>query len=99
MARLDRCFQLTVALLAACFCVLVIREVRGGEAVHAAEARFDHVTIVSSAFLYKGEAGLLLLDRRNGNVWYMGHKEAVFAEPILLGRVPFEKLDGGSGAQ
>jgi hypothetical protein len=77
---------------------MAFREVRPGVA-YAAEARFDHVAIVSAAFLYKGEPGLLLLDKRNGNVWYMGHKQAVFEEPVLLGRVPFEKLDGGAGAQ
>ena len=60
---------------------------------YAQGAQFDYVTIVSTVFLYNGERGLLLLDRRNGNVWFMAHKEKVFQDPVLVTRVPFEKLD------
>ena len=42
-------------------------------AAYAQGAQFDYVTIVSTVFLYNGERGLLLLDRRNGNVWFMAH--------------------------
>ena len=66
--------------------------------VHAEAARFDHVQIVSTAFIYKGQLGLLLLDRRNGNVWFAQRTtdESVrvpFEDPVFLFRAPFEKLD------
>jgi hypothetical protein len=68
------------------------------EKVQAEAARFDHVQIVSTAFIHKGQMGLLLLDRRNGNVWFvqMSTDESrlvPFHEPVFLIRVPFEKLD------
>jgi hypothetical protein len=66
--------------------------------VQAEAARFDHVQIVSTAFIYKGQLGLLLLDRRNANVWFAQRStdesgRVPFAEPVFLFRAPFEKLD------
>ena len=94
MIKLDWILRLTLVVIALNLSILAFRSTRLGDAVvHAADARFDHVTIVSPAFLYKGEAGLLLLDRRNGNIWYMSNKQGVFGEPVYLTRIPFEKLD------
>ena len=59
----------------------------------AQAARFDHVTIVSAVFLYKGQQGLLVLDRRNANVWFIPKKDDQFLDPVFVIRVPFEKLD------
>ncbi len=61
-------------------------------------ARFDHISIVSTMFIWKGQSGLLLLDRRNGNVWFVQKsndesKANPFDEPLFLIRMPFEKLD------
>jgi hypothetical protein len=69
-----------------------------GEKVQAQAARFDHVQIVSTTFIHKGQLGLLLLDRRNGNVWFIQmstdeSRSVPFQEPVFLVRVPFEKLD------
>jgi hypothetical protein len=66
--------------------------------VQADTARFNHVLIVSTAFIHKGQLGVLLLDQRNGNVWFLqkssGESGRVpFEEPVFLTRVPFEKLD------
>jgi hypothetical protein len=66
--------------------------------VHAAElARFDHVDIVSSLFLYKGAQGVLVLDKRNGNVWFIPRgndaMQVTFNDPVFVTRIPFEKLD------
>ena len=63
------------------------------ETVHAQTARFDHVTVVSALFLHGGDRGLLLLDRRNGNVWFMPSRGETYRDPVFLVRVPFEKLD------
>ena len=59
----------------------------------AQSARFDHVTIVSTGFLYKGGQGILVLDRRNGNVWFIPKANDSFQDPVYLIHVPFEKLD------
>ena len=56
-------------------------------------ARFDHVVIVATTFLYKGQQGLLVLDKRNGNVWFIPKMNDQFQEPAFVIRVPFEKLD------
>ena len=61
--------------------------------VLAQPARFDHVHIVSAGFLYKGQQGLLVMDRRNANVWFIPRKDDKFQDPIFVLRVPFEKLD------
>ena len=63
------------------------------DTVHAQTARFDHITVVSPLFLYGGERGLLLLDKRNGNVWFMPQKDGSYSDPQFLVRVPFEQLD------
>ena len=62
-------------------------------AVQAQAARFDHVTILATTFLYKGQQGLLLLDRRNGNVWFVPKQDDVFKDPLFVMRMQFEKLD------
>jgi hypothetical protein len=65
--------------------------------VRADSARFDHVQIVASAFLYNGNQGMLVLDKRNGNVWFLARmqdtKKTWFKDPTFLLRVPLEKLD------
>ena len=62
-------------------------------AVMAQGARFDHVLIVSTMFLYKGQQGLLVLDQRNANIWFIPKVEENFQAPVFVTRVPFEKLD------
>lgn len=61
--------------------------------VMAQAARFDHVFIVSVAFLYKGHQGLLVLDRRNANVWFFPRVNDQYQSPILVEKLPFDKLD------
>jgi hypothetical protein len=61
--------------------------------VMAQPARFDHVFIVSTTFLYKGMQGLLVLDRRNGNVWLLPRVNDSFQDPLFIMRMQFEKLD------
>ena len=56
-------------------------------------ARFDHVVIVATTFLYKGQQGLLVLDKRNANVWFIPKANDQFKDPVFVLRVPFEKLD------
>ena len=59
----------------------------------AQSARFDNVNIVSPVFLYKGQQGLLEMDRRNANVWFIPKVNDQFGTPTFVLRLPFEKLD------
>ena len=61
--------------------------------VLAQPAKFDHVFIVSTMFLYKGQQGLLVMDRRNANVWFIPKANDQFQDPVFMIRIPFEKLD------
>lgn len=73
--------------------VVAIRPYLEPAHVSADSARFDHVFIASSQFLYKGEQGLLVMDKRNANVWFLGRTNNGFKDPVFLIRLPFEKLD------
>jgi len=67
-----------------------------------AEARFDHVNVLSPSWIRNGRPGILLMDRRNGNVWHMGtqmEKGPGLSEPQFVLRVPFEKLDQAPAGQ
>jgi hypothetical protein len=61
--------------------------------VQAQAAKFDHVFIVATTFLYKGQQGLLVMDRRNANVWFIPKNGDQFQPPVFVLRVPFETLD------
>ena len=63
--------------------------------VYADSGRFEHVTIVSPMFLYKGSQGVLLLDKRNGNIWFIGKGKEFdlsFTDPVFVVKLPLEKL-------
>ena len=60
---------------------------------HAEAAQFDHVTIISAVFLYKGEQGMLVLDRRNANVWFIPRRNEIYQNPVFVMRLPFDQLD------
>ncbi len=59
----------------------------------AQAARFDHVYVAATTYLYKGQQGLLVMDRRNANVWFIPRVGDQFHDPVFVIRVPFEKLD------
>ena len=71
--------------------------------VYADSSRFDHVQVVATSFVFGGNTGLVLLDKRNGNVWFLPRGQDMaktwFKEPVFLIRVPFEKLDQPPPAQ
>ena len=95
MMKSDWIHKGLLAVIAICLMVLVARSGGSFGTVYASQAQFDHIDVVSAAFIYNGRPGLLLLDRRNGNVWYLSNNQGVFGEPVYLTRVPFEKLDQG----
>ena len=61
--------------------------------VMAEQSRFDHVYIMSPMFLHKGQQGLLVMDRRNANIWFIPKVDEKYQNPMYLFRLPFEKLD------
>jgi hypothetical protein len=67
------------------------------ERVYADSGRFDYIQVMATSFLYKGTQGVLLLDKRNGNLWFIGKgqdmEKAWFHDPIFVMKVPLEKLD------
>ena len=70
--------------------MIAVRPLFDPAKVEAQAARFDHVFIASSAFLYKGQQGLLVMDRRNANVWFFPKKDDKFQDPVFVIRLPFE---------
>ncbi len=64
--------------------------------VTADAGRFDYVQIIAATYLYQGRQGVLMLDKRNGNVWFTARGDNVnisFTDPVFIVRVPLEKLD------
>jgi len=61
--------------------------------VMAQSAKFDHVYIVSPVFLYKGQQGILVMDRRNANVWFIPKVDEQFKAPVFVLKLPLEMLD------
>ena len=61
------------------------------------------IALVATSFVFGGNTGLLTLDKRNGNVWFIPRGQDMektwFKEPVFLIRVPFEKLDQPPPAQ
>jgi hypothetical protein len=94
MPRIDATIKLTLAAIALFLGMIALRPYfEPLPVVHADVAKFDHVQIISAVFLYQGQQGLLLLDKRNGNIWFSPRLEAGYGDPVYLIRLPFEKLD------
>jgi len=67
-----------------------------GATVHADSGRYDYLQIVSPVYLYQGNQGVLLLDKRNGNVWFIGKGNEMtitFKTPVFITRLPLDKMD------
>jgi len=66
-------------------------------AVAADSGRFDYLNVVSPAYIYNGMPGVLLMDKRNGNVWFLGkytdNMKVTFGDPVFVAHVPLEKVD------
>ena len=70
-----------------------LRQFTAPPAAQAQSAKFDHVTLLATTFLYKGQQGLLVMDRRNGNVWFIPRQNDTFLDPVFVVRMQWEKLD------
>jgi len=93
----DRSLRAALLLVMLLLGVLLLRPYFRPEVNASADSgRFDSIVIVSVGFLYQGNQGVLLLDKRNGNMWFIGRGNDTttpFRDPVLLARLPLEKLD------
>lgn len=95
----DRTTKLLLAAIVLLLAIQAFRPIMQPPAV-LAESRFDHISVLASSWLRKGHQGVLLMDRRNGNIWFMEtptQQGGAFGEPDFVVRVPFEKLDQAIG--
>src|SRR6266404_4919183 len=96
MQKSGRFLQVTTLLIALLLGIIALRPMITPEVKAAADSgQFDFVTIISPVYLYKGNQGVLLLDRRNGNVWFIGkgqEMEISYKDPVFVVRLPLEKL-------
>ena len=84
---------LVIALLLA---IIAVRLLWSPNVSVSAQSGFEHVYLLSSGFLYQGNTGVLLMDKRNANVWFLPRNTqgtAAFKDPIFILRLPLEKLD------
>ena len=97
MCRFDWSLRAALLLIILLLSAVVLRPYFRPEVKASADSgRFDSIMIVSVGFLYQGNQGVLLLDKRNGNVWFIGRASDVntpFKDPVFLARLPLEKLD------
>ena len=93
----DRTTKLLLLAIVLLLGVLAIRPFLEPTQTVWAEARFDHVNVLATNWIRNGRTGVLLMDRRNGNVWHMitqqTDKGPSLGDPQFVVRVPFEKLD------
>lgn len=94
MIGADRTLKVILITIALFLAIIALRPFFDpGTKVMAQAARFDHVYLASAAFLYKGQQGLLVMDRRNANVWFIPKVGDQFQTPVFVIRLPFDKLD------
>ena len=93
MPKADWSLKAILIAIALLLGIIVMRLFVEPARVMAQAARFDHVYLVSPLFVYKGQQGLLVMDRRNANVWFIPKSNDQFQAPVFVTRVPFEKLD------
>jgi hypothetical protein len=94
MQKTDRALKAILITIALFLGMIAIRPFIDPDArVIAQSAKFDHVYIIAPMFLYKGQQGLLVMDRRNANVWFIPKVDDQFKAPVFVLRVPLEMLD------
>lgn len=91
--------KLLLPIIAGLLGMIVVRSYLVPEMKVAAESgRFDYINVVSPAYIYNGRQGVLLLDKRNGNVWFLekyapDNTKVSFRDPVFVAHVPLEKVD------
>jgi hypothetical protein len=63
---------------------------------YADSNRLTYVDVISTAYVYRGTQGVVVMDKRNGNLWFFANSTSFdmpFSDPVLISRLPIEKLD------
>ena len=92
----DRTTKLLLAVIALLLAIQVLSPLLQPRLTARAESQFDHISVLANNWIRKGRPGILLLDRRNGNIWFMQtprDQNEQFGDPDFVIRFPFEKLD------
>ena len=96
MTKLDRTVKAILLAIAVFLGIIALRPLlEPTRTAMAQAARFEHVQIISPLFLYKGNQGILVLDQRNANIWFIPKVNEVYQPPTFVMRLPFDKLDQG----
>jgi hypothetical protein len=94
MAKLDRSVKAILLTIALFLGIIALRPLLDpARTAMAQTARFEHVQIISPLFLHKGNQGILVLDQRNANVWFIPKINENYHAPTFVTRLPFDKLD------
>jgi len=99
MYRSEWLLKLAFLVIAVLFVAIVLHPYFKPDIKASADSgRFDYVCVVSPMFLYQGNQGVLMMDKRNGNVWFIaksgdGTGNIAFKDPVFVARLPLEKLD------
>ena len=94
MPKADWTLKAILLIIATFLGIIALRPMVRPEVTAMAQgARFDHVMIISPVFLYKGNQGVLVMDRRNANIWFFPRVNEQYQAPVFVIRFPFEKLD------
>jgi hypothetical protein len=97
MASTERLLKAILTVSVLLLGLVVVQAFRGGTTtVSAASGRYDYVSIISPVFVYKGVQGVLLLDSRNGNIWFVPKGTDFnlnFKDPVFVIQLPLDKLD------
>lgn len=94
----DRILKLMLLFIAVLLGMIAVRPYVVPEmAVIGDSGRFDYLIVVSPAYIYNGRQGVLLMDKRNGNVWFLGrytdNMKVTFGDPVFVAHVPLEKVN------
>lgn len=93
----DSLLTLLPLMMAAIIAILALQLSFRPDVVASADSgRFDYVYVISPMFLYQGNQGVLLLDKRYGDVWLFARGNDMnisFREPLFVTRLPLGKLD------
>jgi len=93
MWKTDWVLKVTLMTIAAFLGIIALGPLLRPQQDMAEQGRVDHVYIMSPIFLHKGQQGLLVMDRRNANIWFIPKVDEKYQNPVYLFRLPFEKLD------
>ena len=100
MYRSDWLLKVTLMVIAILLSAIVLRPYFKPDVnILADSGQYDYVYVISPLFLYRGHQGMLMMDKRNGNVWFTASRgdgtgnNVAYGDPVFVVRLPLEKMD------